>query len=67
MIMNLEELELLVSNINAENQIVFRANHGSNAYNIAGTFPEDKQAMLDKITWMKEHPEVVRPQGLRSF
>ena len=64
---SLEELELLVSNINAEDKIVFRANHGSNAYNIAGTFPEDKQAMLDKITWMKEHPEVVRPQGLRGF
>ena len=46
---SLEELELLVSNINAENKIVFRANHGSNAYNIAGTFPEDKEEMLEKI------------------
>ena len=63
----LEELELLVSNINAEDKIVFRANHGSNAYNIAGTFPEDKQEMLNKINWLTQHPENARPQGLRGF
>jgi len=63
----INELEELITEINVDNNVVFRANHGSNAYNIAGTFPEDKQAMLDKITWMKEHPEVVRPEGLRSF
>ena len=63
----IDELEELISGIDVNDKVVFRANHGSNAYNVAGTFPEDKQAMLDKITWMKEHPEVVRPQGLRSF
>jgi radical SAM superfamily enzyme YgiQ (UPF0313 family) len=63
----IDELEELITEINVDDNVVFRANHGSNAYNIAGTFPEDKQAMLDKITWMKEHPEVVRPQGLRGF
>ena len=63
----INELEELITEINVDGNVVFRANHGSNAYNIAGTFPEDKQAMLDKITWMKEHPEVVRPEGLRSF
>ena len=64
---SLEELELLVSNINAENKIVFRANHGSNAYNIAGTFPQDKDEMLEKIGWLNKHPENVRPEGLRGF
>ena len=63
----IDELEELVTKINVNDKVVFRANHGSNAYNVAGTFPEDKQAMLDKITWMREHPEVVRPQGLRGF
>ena len=63
----IDELELLISEINVDNAIVFRANHGSNAYNIGGTFPQDKQEMLEKITWMKNHPEVVRPQGLRGF
>ena len=64
---SLEELELLVSNINTEDQIVFRANHGSNAYNIAGTFPQDKDEMLEKIGWLNKHPENVRPEGLRGF
>jgi radical SAM superfamily enzyme YgiQ (UPF0313 family) len=64
---SLEELELLVTNINAENKIVFRANHGSNAYNIAGTFPEDKEEMLEKIGWLTKHPENARPEGLRGF
>lgn len=62
-----DELEDLVSQIDVEDQIVFRANHGSNAYTIKGTFPQDKQAMLDKISWMKQHPEVIRPAGLRGF
>jgi radical SAM superfamily enzyme YgiQ (UPF0313 family) len=64
---SLEELQLLVSNINTENQIVFRANHGSNAYNIAGTFPQDKDEMLEKIDWLNKHPENIRPEGLRGF
>ena len=47
--------------------MVFRANHGSNAYNIAGTFPDEKDAMLEKITWLKEPPENIRPEGVRAF
>lgn len=63
----LDELEGLLSKIDTTEEIVFRANHGSNAYTIKGTFPQDKQKMLEQIKWMKEHPEVVRPQGLRGF
>ncbi|MCV0399608.1 MAG: radical SAM protein [Nitrosarchaeum sp.] len=63
----LEELHDLISQIETTDEIVFRANHGSNAYTIKGTFPQDKQAMLEKIEWMKQHPEMVRPQGLRGF
>jgi len=63
----LSELQDLVSKIQAKDEIIFRANHGSNAYTIKGTFPQDKQAMLEKISWMKEHPEAVRPEGLRGF
>ena len=63
----IDELELLISEIDVENEIIFRANHGSNAYNVGGTFPQDKLDMLEKIAWMKKHPEVVRPEGLRGF
>ena len=64
---SLEELHSLINQIETKEEIVFRANHGSNAYTIKGTFPQDKQAMLDKIDWMKQHPEIMRPQGLRGF
>ena len=63
----LDELENLVSQIDTKEEIIFRANHGSNAYTIKGTFPQDKEEMLDKIKWMKQHPEIMRPQGLRGF
>ena len=63
----LEELENLVDQINVTNNVIFRANHGSNAYNIKGTFPQDKNAMLERIAWMKQHTEAVRPKGLRGF
>ena len=64
---SLDELYDLVDQIDAGSEIIFRANHGSNAYTVKGTFPQDKQAMLAKIDWMRQHPEVVRPQGLRGF
>jgi len=63
----LNELEELLEKINTTEEIIFRANHGSNAYTIKGTFPQDKQKMLDQIRLMKEHPEMARPQGLRGF
>lgn len=64
---SLEELHNLIEQIDTGEEIVFRANHGSNAYTIKGTLPQDKQAMLEKIDWMKQHPEIMRPQGLRGF
>lgn len=64
---SLEELYGLVNQIDVNNEIIFRANHGSNAYTIKGTFPQDKQEMLNKIEWMKGHPEIMRPKGLRGF
>ncbi len=63
----LDELEALVSNMAPSSPVVFRANHGSNAYPIGGTFPEDRQDMLQKITYLRQHPELCRPVGFRGF
>ena len=63
----LAELHDLVQQIDIKEKMVFRANHGSNAYNIAGIFPHEKDTMLEKISWLKEHPENVRPEGFRAF
>lgn len=61
------ELENLVNKIETKSPIIFRTNHGSNAYPIGGTFPEDKNMMLEKISYLKQHPELCRPQGFRGF
>ena len=63
----LSELRDLVQQIDIKEKMVFRANHGSNAYNIGGIFPDEKDEMLKKISWLKEHPENVRPEGFRAF
>jgi len=63
----LDELELLISKMEPSTEVVFRANHGSNAYPIGGTFPQDKQSMLQKISHLRAHPELCRPVGLRGF
>src|SRR5574341_2185299 len=62
----LNELENLVSKIETRESVIFRANHGSNAYPIGGTFPEDKSKILEKISYLKQHPELCRPQGFRG-
>jgi len=36
-------------------------------YTIGGIFPDEKDEMLKKIVWLKEHPENVRPEGFRAF
>ena len=63
----LVELQNLVEQIDVKEKMIFRANHGSNAYNIGGTFPDEKNVILEKISWLKEHPEKVRPEGFRAF
>ena len=42
---------------------LFRANHGSNAFYVNGTFPANKDSMLGQITHMKENPQMARPEG----
>ena len=64
---SLVELQNLVEQIDVKEKMIFRANHGSNAYNIGGTFPDEKNVILEKISWLKEHPENVRPEGFRAF
>jgi len=63
----LDELEMLIKNMSPKEPVIFRANHGSNAYPIGGMFPEDKDAMLQKISHLRKHPELCRPAGLRGF
>ncbi len=63
----LSEMESLVSSIDVKGQVIFRANHASNVYSIGGTLPQDKDKILEKIRYLKEHPENLKPKILRRF
>jgi radical SAM superfamily enzyme YgiQ (UPF0313 family) len=63
----LDELERLVKNVDLDKPLIFRANHASNVYSIAGTLPEDKEKMIGLISSLKEHPFMLRPKSLRRF
>ena len=63
----LNELELLVRRINSSSPIIFRANHASNVYSIKGTLPYDKLRILELITQLKQHPDMLKPKVLRRF
>ena len=63
----LDELNNLINGICVSNNMIFRANHASNVYSIGGTLPNDKQTILQKIGYLKEHPELLKPKVLRRF
>lgn len=63
----LDELNSLINGINVTGNVIFRANHASNVYSIGGTLPKDKPAILQKIGYLKEHPDLLKPKMLRRF
>jgi radical SAM superfamily enzyme YgiQ (UPF0313 family) len=63
----LDELNSLISGISVSENVIFRANHASNVYSIGGTLPKDKPDILQKIGYLKEHPELLKPKQLRRF
>lgn len=63
----LNEIELLISKINPSSPIIFRANHASNVYSIKGTLPHDKVNILELISKLKKHPDMLKPKILRRF
>jgi radical SAM superfamily enzyme YgiQ (UPF0313 family) len=63
----LDEMETLIYNTDVKRPVIFRANHASNVYSIGGTLPQDKYKILQKIKYLKEHPEILKPKVLRRF
>jgi len=63
----LDELYNLTSNIQVTKNVIFRVNHASNVYSVGGTLPIDKEKILEKIAYLKQHPEILKPKVLRRF
>ncbi|HBJ1650586.1 radical SAM protein [Clostridium botulinum] len=47
----LDEIKLLIENIGVSNHVIFRCNHASNYISLKGTFPIDKQRLLNEILY----------------
>ena len=63
----LDELERLISTINPQKAMIFRANHASNVYSLGGTLPDDRKKLLCLIEELKSQPEILKPKILRRF
>jgi len=63
----LNEMENLISNVDVKEEVIFRANHASNVYSVGGTLPQEKGKIIEKIKYLKNHPEILKPKVLRRF
>ena len=45
----LNEQKRFLKAINSKNKIIFRSNHASNAFHLAGNLPKDKEKLIDQI------------------
>ena len=63
----LNEMENLISNIDVKEEVIFRANHASNVYSVGGILPHEKGKIIEKIQYLKNHPEILKPKVLRRF
>lgn len=61
----LEEIKILVENINANDEIVFRCNHASNYISLIGNFPTDKDLLLNQINYYKDTNKLKKEEERR--
>lgn len=66
--MLLEELEKMISNIDAEH-MYFASNHASNYLPVKGWLPEEKEKMLKAIKYVlqQKDPSMLRPEHMRAL
>jgi radical SAM superfamily enzyme YgiQ (UPF0313 family) len=62
----MEETRLLIDKLNLSN-CVFRSNHASNYYALAGTMPKDKQRLLQEIDEAKKQGNDYKDEYFRSL
>ncbi|HEX2965899.1 MAG TPA: radical SAM protein [Syntrophorhabdaceae bacterium] len=66
--MLLEELEIMISNIDAEH-LYFASNHASNYLPVKGWLPEEKEKILKSIRYVlqQKDPSMLRPEFMRAL
>lgn len=51
----LEEQKYFLKELNPKNRVIFRSNHVSNSYALAGTLPKDKEKLIDEVSLVIEY------------
>ncbi len=62
----MEEMKLLIENLKL-NGTVFRSNHASNYINLGGTFPTDKNRLLEDIKYVLNSEELYKEEKFRGL
>jgi radical SAM superfamily enzyme YgiQ (UPF0313 family) len=51
------EQKSFIEQLNPKNKVIFRSNHASNALPLKGTFPKDKQKLIDEVDFVIDNFE----------
>ncbi len=63
----LKEQLLFLENLHPNNAIIFRSNHASNSFALAGTLPKDKARLINELKHAIEDERLLTPTWLRGF
>jgi radical SAM superfamily enzyme YgiQ (UPF0313 family) len=63
----LEEQLLFLEHLNPINAVIFRSNHASNSFALAGTLPKDKGRLIEELKIAIENESIRVPTWLRGF
>ena len=61
------ETYLMLENANPTKTTVFRSNHASNYYSLAGNLPEDRDRMLAELETVMHHQGMLKEEWLRRL
>lgn len=61
------ETMLLVKNINVGKKCIFRSNHASNYFSLAGNLPYDKEKFLSQLRMVMEHQGMLKDERFRAL
>lgn len=61
------ETLLLIKNINVEKKCIFRSNHASNYFALAGDLPDDKEKFIAQLRMVMEHKGMLKDERFRQL
>lgn len=63
----LKEQLLFLESLNPTNAVIFRSNHASNSFALAGTLPKDKKRLIEELHLAINNTQLLTPTWLRGF